>query len=90
MQPGAVIFSDVGPDVRWVGNERGIAGDPCWATFDPVGEDGGPASPGNVRTKESGTGHRHGTKIFAQLCHPGFKPLPGIPIIEPPPAIQDE
>lgn len=26
-------------------------------------------------------GHRHGTKVFAQLCHPGFKPLPGVPII---------
>src|ERR1039458_5318255 len=35
LQPGAAIFSDVGPDVRWVGNERGIAGDPCWATYDP-------------------------------------------------------
>src|SRR5438067_3186523 len=33
-------------------------------------------------------GHRHGTKIFAQLCHPGFRPLPGIPIIEPPPSIE--
>src|SRR5689334_22178467 len=31
-------------------------------------------------------GHRHGTKVFAQLCHPGFKPLPGIPIIEPAPS----
>jgi 2,4-dienoyl-CoA reductase-like NADH-dependent reductase (Old Yellow Enzyme family)/thioredoxin reductase len=31
--------------------------------------------------------HRHGTKLFAQLCHPGFKPLPGIPIIERPPSI---
>lgn len=30
-QPKAVIFSDVGPDVRWVGNEDGIAGDPCWS-----------------------------------------------------------
>src|SRR4051812_41226418 len=29
-------------------------------------------------------GHRHGTAVFAQLCHPGFKPLPGTPIIEPP------
>ena len=37
MQPDAVVFSDVGPDVRWVGNERGIAGDPCWATFRPRG-----------------------------------------------------
>ncbi len=26
-------------------------------------------------------GHRHGMKVFAQLCHPGFKPLPGTPII---------
>ena len=26
-------------------------------------------------------GRRHGTKVFAQLCHPGFKPLPGTPII---------
>ena len=26
-------------------------------------------------------GHRHGAKVFAQLCHPGFKPLPGTPII---------
>jgi alpha-L-fucosidase len=32
-QPDAVLFSDAGPDVRWVGNEKGIAGDPCWATI---------------------------------------------------------
>ena len=31
--------------------------------------------------------HRHGTKLFAQLCHPGFKPLAGVPIIEAPPSI---
>jgi alpha-L-fucosidase len=35
LQQGACIFSDIGPDVRWVGNESGIAGDPCWATFSP-------------------------------------------------------
>ena len=33
LQPDAVIFSDGGPDVRWVGNEAGYAGDPCWATL---------------------------------------------------------
>jgi alpha-L-fucosidase len=33
LQPKAVVFSDAGPDVRWVGNEKGIAGDPCWATI---------------------------------------------------------
>ncbi|HST08022.1 MAG TPA: alpha-L-fucosidase [Gemmatimonadaceae bacterium] len=35
LQPEAVIFSDAGPDVRWCGNERGVAGDPNWATVDP-------------------------------------------------------
>jgi alpha-L-fucosidase len=74
MQPGAVIFSDVGPDVRWVGNERGIAGDPCWGAFDPVGADGGPASPGNVREKESPEGHRHGTKWLPAECDVSIRP----------------
>jgi alpha-L-fucosidase len=32
LQPDACMFSDAGPDVRWVGNERGIAGETCWAT----------------------------------------------------------
>src|ERR1051326_8167782 len=58
LQPDAVIFSDVGPDIRWVGNEKGFANETCWATYDPVGMDGGPASPGNVRAKDSGTGDR--------------------------------
>jgi len=35
LQPDAVMFSDAGPDVRWIGNERGIAGDPNWSTVDP-------------------------------------------------------
>ena len=35
LQPEAVIFSDAGPDVRWIGNEKGIAGDPNWSTVNP-------------------------------------------------------
>jgi alpha-L-fucosidase len=35
LQPEAVIFSDAGPGVRWIGNERGSAGDPNWSTVDP-------------------------------------------------------
>lgn len=31
LQPEAVIFSDAGPDVRWVGNEKGIAGETNWS-----------------------------------------------------------
>ncbi|MCC7491902.1 MAG: alpha-L-fucosidase [Fimbriimonadaceae bacterium] len=33
LQPGACLFSDAGPDVRWVGNERGYASDPNWSTL---------------------------------------------------------
>jgi alpha-L-fucosidase len=36
LQPNAVMFSDAGPDVRWCGNERGVAGDPNWATVNPA------------------------------------------------------
>ncbi|MGD8699210.1 MAG: alpha-L-fucosidase [Gemmatimonadales bacterium] len=34
LQPGAVIFSDEGPDVRWIGNERGFAGTTNWSMLD--------------------------------------------------------
>ena len=33
LQPDAVMFSDGGPDVRWIGNENGYAGDPNWSTI---------------------------------------------------------
>ena len=36
LQPGAVMFSDAGPNVRWIGNERGVAGDTNWSTVDPA------------------------------------------------------
>lgn len=35
LQPNAVMFSDAGPDVRWIGNERGVAGTTNWSTVDP-------------------------------------------------------
>ncbi len=74
MQPDACIFSDVGPDIRWVGNERGIAGDPCWAAFDPVGENGGPAAPGNVRTRDSQSGNRNGKQWIPAECDVSIRP----------------
>lgn len=33
-QPAAVMFSDAGPDVRWIGNENGHAGETCWSMMD--------------------------------------------------------
>jgi alpha-L-fucosidase len=35
LQPEAVMFSDAGPDVRWIGNERGVAGETNWSTVRP-------------------------------------------------------
>lgn len=37
LQPDAVIFSDAGPDIRWIGNEEGRAPETCWAKIDPNG-----------------------------------------------------
>ncbi|MBB4843652.1 alpha-L-fucosidase [Paucibacter oligotrophus] len=37
LQPDTVIWGQRGSDVRWVGNEEGYAGDPCWATMDEQG-----------------------------------------------------
>lgn len=35
MEPNIIFFSDAGPGVRWVGNERGVAGETNWATITP-------------------------------------------------------
>ena len=32
-QPMACTFEPLGSDLRWVGNEDGVAGDPCWPTM---------------------------------------------------------
>jgi len=61
LQPNAVIFSDAGEDVRWVGNERGWAGDPCWATYTPHARPGETEpAPGTTLYQEGTQGHRDG------------------------------
>lgn len=60
LQPDAAIFSDVGPDIRWVGNESGFAGDPSWATYTPVGRDGQPPCPGQTEYQLAEHGTRDG------------------------------
>ncbi len=74
LQPDATIFSDVGPDQRWVGNESGYANETNWATYAPVGEDGGPAAPGYVRAQESGTGTRGAAQWMPAECDVSIRP----------------
>ncbi|ASZ14351.1 alpha-L-fucosidase [Chitinophaga pendula] len=45
LQPQAVIFSDVGPGCRWVGNENGIAGKTNWSTLNVNGFSPGAGGP---------------------------------------------
>ena len=56
LQPDAVIFSDVGPGCRWVGNESGKAGETCWSTLNTDGFGPGAASP-SVDTLNCGNLH---------------------------------
>jgi alpha-L-fucosidase len=35
LQPNTLFFSDAGPDIRWVGNEDGVAGSTNWDIINP-------------------------------------------------------
>ena len=70
LMPNAVMFSDAGPDVRWVGNERGTAGDPCWATLNmnaPKRYPGGSSAGLN-------SGERPGTVWLPPECDVSIRP----------------
>jgi alpha-L-fucosidase len=68
MMPLAVMFSDAGPDTRWVGNERGIAGDPCWATLNAADRYPGGSSAG------LNSGERPGTDWIPAECDVSIRP----------------
>jgi alpha-L-fucosidase len=70
LQPSACIFGDVGPDCRWVGNEKGYAAEESWATFTPKGKTD-PARPANgdsMNHIEGPAGHRNGTAWMPAEC----------------------
>ncbi|HBG71352.1 MAG: alpha-L-fucosidase [Bacteroidetes bacterium GWF2_43_63] len=75
MQPMACIFSDAGWDVRWIGNENGIAGETCWATYSPHGSDDSERPvPGDTKYKEGITGHRDGKFWIPGECDVPLRP----------------
>ncbi len=65
------VFSDLGPDIRWVGNEQGIAGIENWNTLDTVGfSRGAGAPPQDTLTK----GNRYGKAWVPAECDVSIRP----------------
>lgn len=49
LQPKAIIFQGPVASIRWIGNEDGVAPDPCWATVDQTRDYNGPGIPDGAR-----------------------------------------
>lgn len=62
-QPQAIIFSDSGPGCRWVGNEKGFAGETNWALLRK-----GEISAGMDKRNELQRGHINGNQWTAAEC----------------------
>jgi len=75
LQPNAAIFGDIGPDVRWVGNEEGHAGETCWETYTPHAPDEGkePAN-GYSKYQEATTGTLNGKYWMPAECDVPLRP----------------
>ncbi len=69
LQPDACMFSDGGPDVRWVGNENGEAGETCWATLN--GKD---FAPRDADEKRLNRGDSPGTDWIPAECDVSIRP----------------
>lgn len=69
-QPDAVIFSDAGPDVRWVGNENGYAGETNWSMLNR--DDFWPGIPD--RNKDLNEGQADGTHWLPAECDVSIRP----------------
>ncbi len=67
--PDAVIFSDAGPDIRWVGNEQGWAPEESWATVKS-----GRYVPGTPLYKELGKGDPNGDAWVPAECDVSIRP----------------
>lgn len=69
LAPQAVIFSDAGPDVRWVGTERGFAGTTNWCTLrrDEF-------FPGTPEFKRLTEGHADGRHWVPAECDVSIRP----------------
>lgn len=71
LSPKTVVFSDIGPDIRWVGNENGIAGNPNWNFLDTVGFKRGIGAP---PTDTLNHGNYYGKVWLGAECDVSIRP----------------
>ncbi len=69
--PKTVVFSDIGPDIRWVGNENGIAGDPNWNFLEIDGFKRGEGAP---PTDTLNQGNYYGKRWIPAECDVSIRP----------------
>lgn len=69
LQPDIKIFSDAGPDVHWIGNENGFAGETFWSMFNPDN-----VIIGKSDTKYLNTGDPDGKKWVVGQCDVSIRP----------------
>jgi alpha-L-fucosidase len=69
--PKTIVFSDIGPDCRWVGNENGIAGTTNWNYLDTAGFKRGEGAPS---TDTLNTGNRFGSTWIPAECDVSIRP----------------
>jgi len=69
--PATVIFSDIGPDARWVGNEKGFAGKTNWNYLDTAGFTRGEGGPS---TDTLNAGNENGKNWIPAECDVSIRP----------------
>lgn len=71
ISPNTVVFSDIGPDIRWVGNESGIAGTTNWNLLDTAGFKRGAGAPS---TDTLNQGNKFGKNWIPAECDVSIRP----------------
>lgn len=71
LSPNTVVFSDIGPHIRWVGNESGIAGKTNWNTLDTAGFTPGKGAPSQDTLN---AGNKNGKAWIPAECDVSIRP----------------
>ncbi len=69
MQPNIKIFSDAGPDVHWIGNEKGFAGTTFWSMLNK-----NQITIGASKTDYLNAGDPHGSHWIVGQCDVSIRP----------------